>query len=195
MKLLRHFAIILLDIIVHHQCTPIIRSSQSLTYPEQNRESVNKQSIHLNYLLTCFLANIYQGDMLLPPMDDNTQTEVSLKTMCHLDRNRWVTLLERCSDQTNVPAVDWWYRTLCICTKYQWVFIHCSLLIVKELFFLAAENIAFIVQQMRAMETMTMVNNTQCIRFCEKSATDRFFITIFNGSGCYAPVSSRVPLI
>ena len=62
----------------------------------------------------------------------------------------------------------------------------------EENIFLAAENIAFIVQQMRAMETMTMVNDVPCIRFREKNTTDRFFITIFNGSGCYAPVSSTI---
>lgn len=34
-----------------------------------------------------------------------------------------------------------------------------------------------------------MVNNVPCIQFREKNATDQFFLTIVNGSGCYAPVS------
>lgn len=54
---------------------------------------------------------------------------------------------------------------------------------------LAGNNSDFIVQQMREMEALTMVNNVQCIRFRPRNATDQRFITIFNGSGCYAPVS------
>ena len=65
----------------------------------------------------------------------------------------------------------------------------------KRNLFLAANNTAFIVQQMREMENLTMVNNTQCIRFRPKNVTDPFFITIFNGSGCYAPVSTKFVLI
>lgn len=44
---------------------------------------------------------------------------------------------------------------------------------------------------MRAMENLTMVNNTPCITFREKNSTDPYYITIFNGSGCYAPVSKN----
>lgn len=44
---------------------------------------------------------------------------------------------------------------------------------------------------MRAMENLTMVNDTQCIQFRPKNASDSKFITIFNGSGCYAPVSGQ----
>jgi hypothetical protein len=42
---------------------------------------------------------------------------------------------------------------------------------------------------MRTIENLTMVNNTKCVSFRPKNASDPTFITIFNGSGCYAPVS------
>jgi hypothetical protein len=44
---------------------------------------------------------------------------------------------------------------------------------------------------MRAMENLTQVNGTQCISFRPKNATDLYYITIFNGTGCYAPVSRK----
>lgn len=53
-----------------------------------------------------------------------------------------------------------------------------------------ANNTAFIVRMMRQMENLTSVNGAQCIRFREKNSSDTIFITIFNGSGCYAPVGS-----
>ena len=43
---------------------------------------------------------------------------------------------------------------------------------------------------MREMEQLTAVNGTRCISFREKNASDAYFITIINGSGCYAPVST-----
>ncbi|CAF1581101.1 unnamed protein product [Adineta ricciae] len=49
---------------------------------------------------------------------------------------------------------------------------------------------AFIVQQMRAIESLTSVNSVQCVRFRPRNASDPYFITIFNGSGCSAPVGS-----
>ncbi|CAF4159525.1 unnamed protein product [Adineta steineri] len=55
---------------------------------------------------------------------------------------------------------------------------------------ITANNSAFIVAQMRAMENLTQVNNTQCISFRPRNASDLYFITIFNGSGCYSPVGS-----
>jgi len=69
--------------------------------------------------------------------------------------------------------------------------INLFLSINKSKYFLAASNTAFIVAQMRAMENLTSVNNTQCIRFRPKNASDPYYITIFNGSGCYAPVSRK----
>ncbi|CAF4605538.1 unnamed protein product [Rotaria sp. Silwood2] len=48
----------------------------------------------------------------------------------------------------------------------------------------------FIVKMMRAMENLTQVNNTQCISFRPRDTSDLYYITIFNGSGCYAPVGS-----
>ncbi|UJR08286.1 hypothetical protein I4U23_012558 [Adineta vaga] len=58
-----------------------------------------------------------------------------------------------------------------------------------------AENITsarrtFIEQQMREIEQLTMVNNTQCVKFRSQTSYDSYFITIFNGSGCSAPVGS-----
>jgi hypothetical protein len=44
---------------------------------------------------------------------------------------------------------------------------------------------------MRAMENLTMVNNTQCIGFRPRNASDLYYITIFNGSGCFAPVCRK----
>jgi hypothetical protein len=58
-------------------------------------------------------------------------------------------------------------------------------------FYLGDDNLNFIVDQMRAMENLTKVNNTKCIKFRRKNATDLYYITIFNGSGCSAPVSSK----
>ncbi|CAF1142605.1 unnamed protein product [Rotaria sordida] len=55
---------------------------------------------------------------------------------------------------------------------------------------ITVNNSIFIVNQMRAMESLTQVNNTQCISFRPKNASDLYYITIFNGSGCYAPVGS-----
>ncbi|CAF0773456.1 unnamed protein product [Adineta ricciae] len=49
---------------------------------------------------------------------------------------------------------------------------------------------AFIVQQMRAIESLTSVNSVQCVQFRPRNASDPYFITIFNGSGCSAPVGS-----
>jgi len=42
---------------------------------------------------------------------------------------------------------------------------------------------------MRAIENLTAVNNNLCVQFRPKNATDLYYITIFNGSGCYAPVN------
>ncbi|UJR13263.1 hypothetical protein I4U23_000283 [Adineta vaga] len=55
---------------------------------------------------------------------------------------------------------------------------------------ITVNNSIFIVQQMRAMENLTQVNNTNCISFRPKTASDQYYITIFNGSGCYSPVGS-----
>lgn len=55
---------------------------------------------------------------------------------------------------------------------------------------LAFNNSLLIVQMMREMENLTSVNDTQCIRFREKTASDTIFITIMNGSGCSAPIGS-----
>ncbi|UJR08287.1 hypothetical protein I4U23_012559 [Adineta vaga] len=55
---------------------------------------------------------------------------------------------------------------------------------------LSSNDTAFIEKQMRAIENLTMVNNAQCVQFRPKNATDPYFITIFNGSGCSAPVGS-----
>ncbi|CAF4330811.1 unnamed protein product, partial [Rotaria magnacalcarata] len=55
---------------------------------------------------------------------------------------------------------------------------------------ISANNSIFIVNMMRAMENLTQVNNTQCISFRPKTVSDPYFITIFNGSGCYAPIGS-----
>ena len=41
------------------------------------------------------------------------------------------------------------------------------------------------------MENLTSVNNTQCIQFRPRNASDPYYITIFNGTGCYAPVSKK----
>jgi hypothetical protein len=41
---------------------------------------------------------------------------------------------------------------------------------------------------MRAIETLTMVNNVQCVQFRRKTVSDPYYLTIFNGSGCSAPV-------
>lgn len=67
---------------------------------------------------------------------------------------------------------------------------HSSSSLIKEILFLGANHTDFIVEQMRAMENMTMVNNAQCIQFRERNATDPYYLTIFNGTGCYAPVSA-----
>lgn len=53
-----------------------------------------------------------------------------------------------------------------------------------------ANNTLFIERMMRDMENLTSVNGVQCIRFRPKNGTDTTFITIFNGSGCFAPVGS-----
>lgn len=53
-----------------------------------------------------------------------------------------------------------------------------------------ANHTPLIIQTMREMENLTAVNNTPCIRFREKTPSDSIFITIFNGSGCYAIVGS-----
>ncbi|CAF1462216.1 unnamed protein product [Adineta steineri] len=55
---------------------------------------------------------------------------------------------------------------------------------------ISTNDALFIEVQMRAMENLTMVNNTQCIKFRPKNASDPYFITIFNGSGCSSPVGS-----
>ncbi|CAF1299048.1 unnamed protein product [Rotaria sordida] len=55
---------------------------------------------------------------------------------------------------------------------------------------ITANNSIFIVNMMRQMENLTKVNNTQCISFRPRNASDLYYITIFNGSGCYAPVGS-----
>ncbi|CAF1133490.1 unnamed protein product [Adineta steineri] len=55
---------------------------------------------------------------------------------------------------------------------------------------ISTNDALFIEVQMRAMENLTMVNNTQCIKFRPKNASDLYFITILNGSGCSAPVGS-----
>ena len=60
---------------------------------------------------------------------------------------------------------------------------------------LARNNSLFIVQMMREMENLTRVNNTRCISFRPKNTSDRFFLTIFNGSGCFSPVSVEIYVI
>jgi hypothetical protein len=55
----------------------------------------------------------------------------------------------------------------------------------------AGNNKIFIVDMMREIENLTMVNNTRCVSFREKNVPDPYFITIFNGSGCYAPVNGE----
>lgn len=66
----------------------------------------------------------------------------------------------------------------------------CNIFIEITILFLGVNNTLFIVRMMRAMENLTSVNGAQCIRFREKNSSDTRFITIFNGSGCYAPVGS-----
>ncbi|CAF4301732.1 unnamed protein product [Rotaria socialis] len=53
---------------------------------------------------------------------------------------------------------------------------------------ISANNSIFIVNMMRAIENLTQVNNTQCISFRPKTVSDPYFITVFNGRGCYAPI-------
>ena len=47
---------------------------------------------------------------------------------------------------------------------------------------------------MRTMESLTQVGGQPCITFREKNSTDLYFLTIYNGSGCFAPVSRNDPL-
>ncbi|CAF1462234.1 unnamed protein product [Adineta steineri] len=73
-----------------------------------------------------------------------------------------------------------------ICSYNLYMYINSN----TDSYFLATNDALFIEVQMRAMENLTMVNNTQCIKFRPKNASDLYFITILNGSGCSAPVGS-----
>ncbi|CAF3500606.1 unnamed protein product [Rotaria sp. Silwood1] len=55
---------------------------------------------------------------------------------------------------------------------------------------ISANNSIFIVNIITPMQNLTKVNNTQCISFRPRNTSDLYYITIFNGSGCYAPVGS-----
>lgn len=63
----------------------------------------------------------------------------------------------------------------------------------KILFMILAANHSILIEKMmREMEELTAVDGKQCISFRPKNESDIYFITIFNGTGCYAPVSQNV---
>jgi hypothetical protein len=50
------------------------------------------------------------------------------------------------------------------------------------------EQERFIISAMRRMENALAVNGVLCVRFRPKTASDRYYITIRNGNGCYSYV-------
>ena len=56
-------------------------------------------------------------------------------------------------------------------------------------FLVEPRNEALIRNTLEQMERMIAVNNVRCVQFRPKIPSDRYYITIIDGPGCYAFVS------
>lgn len=66
---------------------------------------------------------------------------------------------------------------------------NCSIKYLTFLFLQASEQQAFIISNMRTIESLTAINNVRCVEFRSRQSEDPYYITIINGDGCYSYVS------
>ena len=66
MQLLTYLAVVLCHLVIHYQCAPV-----SVTEGEQNRKSIDDKWVDLDHFVSVVLVELYQGDMVLQPNDDD----------------------------------------------------------------------------------------------------------------------------